>query len=272
MCPSLNLDAYFDRVQFRGSVSPSLATLHALSAAHVEHIPFENLDLLLGRNISLQPAAVEHKLITAGRGGYCFEQNALLIAVLEQLGFKVTPLSARVRWQRARDFTPPRTHLFARVEIDGTTWLADVGVGGMSLTGAIRLALDEEQPTPHEPRRIVFEDGRYFHQVKLGNDWLDVCEFTLEEMPPIDRELANWFVSTHPDSHFRNRLVVARALPDGGRASLLNRELSVRLRDQPATTTVLQSPQDLLETLARHFGLHFPADTRFQCEGLDWPV
>jgi N-hydroxyarylamine O-acetyltransferase len=267
----LNLDAYLRRVKLDGAATPTLATLHALSAAHVEHIPFENLDLLLGRNISLLPEAVENKLITAGRGGYCFEQNALFIAVLGQIGFNVRPLSARVRWQRARDFTPPRTHLFARVEIDGITWLADVGVGGMSLTGAIRLALDDEQATPHEPRRIVFEDGRYFHQVRLESTWLDVCEFTLEEMPPIDRELANWFVSTHPDSHFRNRLVVARALPNGGRVSLLNRELSVRLRGQRAQTRELQTPQELLDVLVTHFGLHFPAETRFQCEALGWP-
>lgn len=266
----MNLDAYFRRVGYHGPAVPSLATLHALSAAHVEHIPFENLDLLLDRPISLQPAAVEHKLIAAGRGGYCFEQNALFIDVLTQLGFDVRPLSARVRWQRPRNFMPPRTHLFARVEIDGTTWFADVGVGGMSLTGAIRFALDEEQPTPHEPRRIAIEDGRYFHQVRVGNEWLDVCEFTLEEMPPIDQELANWFVSTHPDSHFRNRLVVARALPEGGRISLLNRELSVRPRGQPAQVRRLGSPQELLDTLATQFGLHFPPETKFRCGELDW--
>lgn len=268
----MNLDAYFRRVNFRGAPTPSLATLHALSAAHVEHIPFENLDLLLGRAISLQPDVVEHKLVAAGRGGYCFEQNALFITVLEQLGFDVRPLSARVRWQRSRDFTPPRTHLFARVAIDGTTWLADVGVGGMSLTGAILLSVDDEQSTPHEPRRIVFEDGRYFHQVRLGHEWLDVCEFTLEEMPPIDRELANWYVSTHPDSHFRNRLVVARALPEGGRVSLLNRELSVRLRGEPVQTRELRTPEELLGALATKFGLHFPPETMFRCEGLDWPT
>ena len=269
---SPDLDAYFRRIQYTGPREPTLTTLHALSAAHVEHIPFENLDLLLGRNVPLQLNALEHKLVTSGRGGYCFEQNALFIAVLRALGFTVTALSARVRWQRPREFTPPRTHLFARVEIDGNSWLADVGVGGMSLTGAIRLELDREQATPHEPRRIMSEDGRYFHQVRLGTDWLDVCEFTLEEMHPIDCELANWFVSTHPDSHFRNRLVVARALPDGGRVSLLNRELSIRARSGTARVAMIESPDELLEVLAAQFQLQFPAGTRFVCEGLDWPV
>lgn len=62
-----------------------------------------------------------------------------------------------MRYQRPRDFTPARTHVFLRVELAGESWLVDVGVGGMSLTSAIRLDTGEVQPTAHEPRRIVRE-------------------------------------------------------------------------------------------------------------------
>jgi len=266
-----DLDAYFQRIGYGGPRTATRSTLDAIAAAHVGNIPFENLDVLLGLPIALQEEALVQKLVRARRGGYCFEQNGLLLCVLHALGFEVTPLSARVRYQKPRDFTPPRTHVFLRVVLDGHPWAADVGVGGLSLTSAIRLDTEDEQATPHEPRRIVREAGRLFHQVKFGDAWHDVCEFTGEAMPPIDRELGNWFTSAHPQSHFKNRLTVARAGPDGARLSILNRDFTVRAADGTAKTRTLNTPQALLKVLAEHFGLTFPADTRFACPALDWP-
>ncbi len=267
----LDLDAYFSRIGLPPVSGATLDTLNAIVDAHARAIPFENLDVLLSKPVDLRLEALEAKLVRAGRGGYCFEQNALLLQVLEQLGFAVRPLSARVRVGRRRDETPARTHLFLRVEL-GQPYLADVGVGGLTLTSAIRLVEGVEQATLHERRRLVREDGRWFHQAKLGAAWVDVCEFTLEEMPPIDREVANWFTSAHPQSHFKNRLIVARALPDGGRANILNRELTLRRRDGTADHELLASPDELLAVLAQRFGLHFPAGTRFECPALDWPA
>ena len=267
----IDLEAYFARVGYDGPVAPTLAVLNDLMSAHVQAIPFENLDVLLQRGIDLTPEALQRKLVDERRGGYCFEQNGLLLLVLGAIGFAVTPLSARVRYQRPRDYTPARTHLFLRVEIDGAAWIADVGVGGLSLTSAIRFDLEGEQATRHEPRRIIRERGRFFHQVRFGNDWQDVLEFTGEEMPLIDRELANWFTSTHPQSHFRNRLIAARALPDGGRLTLLNRELTTRSRSGQAETRLLAAPAELVSVLDEKFSLRFPAGTLFPCEALDWP-
>ncbi len=260
----LDLDAYFSRIGYGGPRDATRHTLDALSLAHVSSIPFENLDVLLERGIDLELGAIQRKLVFAGRGGYCFEQNSLFLAVLQKLGFEVQPLSARVRIGRPRDFIPPRTHVFVRVELEGDSWIADVGVGGLSLTSAIRLFADGEQPTAHEPRRIVLEEGRYFHQARLGEDWVDVCEFSGEPMYEIDRELGNWFTSAHPKSHFRNRLVVARAAPGGRRISMLNNELTLRGADGRAEVQKLTSPAALLAALNEHFGLHFPAGTEFR--------
>jgi N-hydroxyarylamine O-acetyltransferase len=267
---TIDLDAYFARVGYGGSTQATLETLNGIVNLHVQAIPFENLDILLGRPIDVTPEGIERKLVLARRGGYCFEQNGLLLLVLGALGYEVRPLSARVRYQRPRDFTPPRTHVFVRVEIDGTSWLADVGIGGFSLTSAIRLDTPGEQTTPHEPRRIVREASRLFHQVKVGGEWLDLCEFTLEEMPFIDRELGNWFTSTHPQSHFKSRLTVARALPDGGRKTLLNRELTIR-QWGGVETRVLTSAEELLTVLKTEFDLPFASGTEFTCPALDWP-
>ena len=272
MNPLIDLDAYFVRIGYAGPRAATLATLHAIVAAHTQTIPFENLDVLLGRGINLDPAALQQKLIRDHRGGYCFEQNTLLLHVLEALGFQVAPISARVRLQHPRTFTPPRTHLFLRIELDGESWLADVGIGALSLTSAIRLHTGAEQFTPHEPRRIVREGARLFHQARLGGDWTDVCEFTLEEMPPIDREIANWFTSTHPQSHFRNRLVAARAAPAGGRLTLVNKDFTIRHADSRVEKREIATADELLAVLADHFDLHFSAGTRFGAPGGPWPA
>jgi N-hydroxyarylamine O-acetyltransferase len=266
----VDLDRYFARIGYTGSRAPTLETLAGISHAHVTSVPFENLDILLGRGIDLDPAAVEHKLVTLRRGGYCFEQNSLLLAVLTQLGFDAHPVGGRVRVGRDRSYTPPRTHLFVRVELD-EPWLADVGVGSSSLTAPIRFVYDEPQDTPHDRRRLVRERGLVYHQILYGETWTDVYETNLEAMPPIDREVGNWYTSTHPQSGFKARLTAARATPDGGRVTLLNRELTFRARDGRAESRVMASPDELLDALATHFGLVFPAGTRFQCAALDWP-
>lgn len=268
-----DLDAYFARIGDSGSRQPTLDTLNRIIEAHIRTIPFENLDILLGQPISVELADIEQKLVHRQRGGYCFEQNSLLQQVLVGLGFSVTAISARVRMQRPRSFMPTRTHLFLRVELEGQSWLVDVGIGALSPTAALRLTLDTPQQTPHETRRFVaagewtgFDqrapDAVLHHQVLLGASWEDICEFTLEQMHPVDRELGNWYTSTHPNSHFRNRLIVARST-ETGRITLADRELKHRSAAGDSTTRQLNSDEEVLEVLDEEFGLSFPEGTRF---------
>lgn len=264
-----DLDAYFSRIDFNGERSPTLGTLHAITAHHAAAIPFENLNVLLELGIDIAPQAVERKLVSEQRGGYCFEQNQLLLWVLSALGFRVKPLSARVRWLLPREVTPPRTHLFVCVEMEDGPWLTDVGVGGCSLTAALRWKDGLEQETPHDKRRLVREGNLWFHQVCFDGDWFDVCEFTGEEMPEIDRQVANWWTSTHPLSKFRNNLLVSKAGLDGSRISLFNKELTLRRPQRPAEKRQIASHADLTETLELVFGLKVPEGTRFDILGLD---
>jgi N-hydroxyarylamine O-acetyltransferase len=269
----IDLDRYFARIGFGGATEPNVSTLSAIVAAHGAAIPFENLDVLLGRGISLDPAAIERKLVGARRGGYCFEQNTLLMTALEQLGFRVTPLAARVRIQQPREVLPPRTHMFLRVELSGTPWLADVGVGSLTPTAALRMDTEDAQPTSHETHRIVREEGRFFHQARLGTgEWTDVYEFTGEPMPPIDRELANWWTSTSPTSKFRLNLLVARVGPEGTRFGLQNGRFIHRRGGETLASRDIAAPDELLATLAHAFSLDFPAGTRFGSGGAPWPV
>ena len=203
--------------------------------------------------------------------------NSLLMRALSTIGFSVTPLSARVRRLLTRDVIPPRTHLFLQVEIDGVPWLADVGVGSLSPTGPFRLdQMDVEQPTPHEPRRILVEESfpsaRYFHQARLDNEWVDVHEFTLEEMPAIDREVGNCWTSMHPKSKFRLNLITSLAHRDGTRISVQNREFIHRNGSDVLERIEIATPDQLLMILDERFGLGFPTETRFGPPGMPWPT
>ena len=122
---TVDLAAYLERIGYAAELRPDHATLAGLHLAHATHIPFENLDVLLGRPIRLDLPSLQAKLVAGGRGGYCFEQNLLFAAVLRQLGFAVTPLAARVRYRTTQLL--PRTHMLLLVRADGADWIADVG-------------------------------------------------------------------------------------------------------------------------------------------------
>lgn len=269
--PPLDLDAYCARIGYAGPRGRDFVTLTALHETHVRAIPFENLDIPLGRGIRLDLPSVEEKLVRQRRGGYCFEHNTLFAAALRALGFEVTPLVARVRWQLPADLPTPLTHMLLRVASpDAGPCLADVGFGSMSLVRPIRFELDREQPGGLEPRRVVARGPRFVQQARLGDEWSDVYVFSGDEAPTIDFEVGNWFTSTHPQSRFRLNLIASRAGEDC-RHTLLNRELTTRRRDGRVERRAIETPDELLAVLASHFDLHFPAGTRFGPPGSAWP-
>src|SRR4051794_39877223 len=98
MTPSLDLDAYLSRIRYAGPRTATLETLEAVHALHPAAIPFENLNPLLGLPVGLDVESLQSKLVTGGRGGWCFEHNTLFRHALEALGFSVTSLGARVLW------------------------------------------------------------------------------------------------------------------------------------------------------------------------------
>lgn len=266
-----DLDAYFTRIDYSGPRAATLEALRGLHFAHVCRVPFENLDVLLGRGVRIDLPSVEEKLVRQRRGGYCFEQNTLFCAVLRALGFSVTPLLARVRWQAPAQVRTGLTHMVLRVDLEGRPWLADVGFGGIGSTAPLALDTTDEQPTSHDLRRFVFQGHKVTQQVRVDEGWGDVYEFTLEEPGPMDFEMGNWFSCSHPKAHFMNQLVVTRVAPDG-RVIIFNREFTVRDRDGLAEKREIASPAELLTLLARHFDLHFPASTRFNPPAAPWPA
>jgi len=261
--------AYFTRIGYIGSREPTFETLTSIHTHHVRAIPFENLDVLLRRGIRLDLPSIEQKLVGQHRGGYCFEQNLLFSAILRSLGFAVTPRLARVRWKVPADTPTPLTHMVLQVDIDSRPWLADVGFGGIGLEQPIAIDTEAEQGLTGEPRRLLRE-GRYLHhQVRFGNSWHELYRFTLDDVSLIDFEVANWFTSTHPDSRFKQNIIVSRA-DDGRRLTLFNQEFTVRHLSGLVEKHPIASPVELVDLLAKNFGLNFAPDTRFNCPAAQW--
>lgn len=254
------LSQYFERIDYRGVAEDTLEVLHALTRAHTQTIPFENLDVYLKKPIHLETEALFNKLVLAKRGGYCFEQNGLLLQVLLQLGFSARPLAARVRLRvTGRSEMPARTHLLIAVWLNGQQWITDVGVGGYSLTQALLWQENMEQVTPHDRRRLVCEDGRWFHQVWVEDYWQDIYEFWGEQMPLSDQKVANWYTSTCPESSFTKQIMAARALPDGGRILLLDGKFTHRHADGRASMRQV-AISELKDILLEQFAIRWPED------------
>lgn len=253
------LDAYLNRIGVIGAGPPDLDTLRRLHAAHVAAIPFENLDILLGRGIHLEPDRVRQKLIDARRGGYCFEQNALFLQVLRELGYAVMPMEARVR--TGATTLRPRTHMVLAVQLDGAPWLADVGFGGEGLLEPVPMnrgaAMVTQSGLAH---RVVEEGDLRVLQMRREADWTDQYAFALQPVHPVDFEVANWFTSTHPESPFVRTLTVQRTTRDV--RYVLRYPVYSELRGDATRVREIRRAE-LLPLLREVFLIELPDDTVF---------
>lgn len=256
----VDLDAYLDRVEYTGDVRPAVEILRALHMAHATHVPFENLDVLLKRPIRLDIDSLQAKLVGARRGGYCFEQNLLFAAVLRAFGFAVKSLAARVRLRTTRIL--PRTHMLLLVEADGGRWIADVGFGGEGLLWPVALVRDEPARQFLWTYRVAERDGEWTLQSLRQGAWVDLYSFTEEPQQLADFEMANYYVSTHPDSRFVQTLTVQLPTPRE-RLILRGREMMFDRGDAVETRMLKpESDAELFEVLHDFFSLNLPADAR----------
>jgi N-hydroxyarylamine O-acetyltransferase len=253
-----DLSAYFARISYTGPRKPALAVLREIVFTHATSIPYENLDVLLGRPVRLDITSLTDKLVHRRRGGYCFEHNTLLLHVLEALGFVVVGLAARVVRGRPADDPGPRIHMLLRVALPEGDFLADVGYGGLTLTAPVRLEAGPEQGTPHEPVRLVaLADDEFEMRARLDDSWMPLYRFTLIRQLAVDYELANWFTSTHPAVLFANNLLMARPDPNR-RHTLFNRDFAIRHRNGLVERRELSDAAELGEVLIRYFRVELP--------------
>ncbi len=210
---TLDLSAYFDRIDYRGPAEPNLHVLQGLVTAHTQTIPFENLDPLLGVPVDdLSPQALIDKLVHRRRGGYCYEHNGLMGYVLAEIGFRVRRLAGRVVWMVPPDSpAPAQTHTLLAVTFPGShgTYLVDVGFGGQTPTSPIRCETGGVQQTTHEPYRLDDRGDGLVMQAQVRGEWVPLYEFSMRTQPDIDLTVGSWYVSTHPSSHFVTNLMAA---------------------------------------------------------------
>lgn len=266
MTTPLDIDAYFDRIRWGGMVRHDLATLSGLLRAHMDHIPFENLDVLLGRPIRLDLDSLQAKLVGARRGGYCFEHGTLLFAVLSHLGFAPERRLARVTLMAPRDAVP-RTHMFLTVPLAEGRFVVDPGFGALAST--VPLPLQAVPPAPSATHWMA-HDGHFWTMcARVKGEVTRAWVSTLEDEGPADIEMGNHFVATYPDSVFRQRLML-RALTPEGRVTVMNTDATIWRGDEPEPVP-LADRAALRALLLRHFGIDLPEVDRLRVPMVpDW--
>ncbi len=255
----LDLDAYLPRLGFAAPPPPTLDTLRTLQQRHTQAFPFETIATLLRAPVPIDLPALQRKLLHEGRGGYCFELNSLFLALLQRLGFQARALTARVVMGRSDDAPPPRSHMLLEVRLDDVDYMVDVGFGGMVPTAPLRLGDPRPQQTPHEDYRVVEREGCLAVDACVLDAWRSLYVFDRQAQAPVDLDVANWYVSTHPASGFAGQLRVARTGP-GERRTLQGGRLTHHRLGQPSTSRLLADADAVVAALRDVFGLRVPDD------------
>jgi len=276
--PAFDLDAYLLRIGLPARVTVNAEGLARLQRAHRQSIPFENLDVMLGRGVAIDPASVFAKLVARRRGGYCFEHGRLFGDALAALGFRGRPLLARV-WLGVEDGAdaPPLTHTLSLVrfgsdESGAEAWIADAGFGG-SYTPPMKLVEAQEVAAPDGARFRLSRDGNTWTLWREGHaggtdgrdealgrvgGWFRQYSFTLAEVEPADLALSNHWVSTAPASRFTRQRIVSIVLPTGF-ASLTDRAYRRRAGAEENAGEITD-PRVYRMRLSLMFGIDLTAD------------
>jgi N-hydroxyarylamine O-acetyltransferase len=251
---TVDLDAYFQRIGWAGGRNPTLETLAGLIAAHTAHIPFENLDVLLGRGVRLDLESLQNKIVGARRGGYCFEHATLFAAVLEAVGYQVARHAGRVVL-----FGPlaeaKRDHMFMTVAVEGATYVVDPGFGPFAPRFPVPLVDSSPGQTTHWMQR----DGNFWvlHVTREERQPMAGWASTLEVENSLDFEVFNHYIATHPKSPFVNWIFLSKVTPEG-RVNVMNRNVTLLRGVDPSSVTELADRAALRSLLAEYFGFDLP--------------
>ena len=254
---TFDLDAYCARINYSGSREVSVATLKHLHYAHAHSVPFENLDIHLGRPLSLDPGDLFAKIVTRKRGGYCYEVNSFFAMALRAMGFQVNGLLARVLYGFSD--LRPRSHQALLVTVGNERWIADVGFGSCCLREPVRLisgAVSEQGP---DSFRLRGEGGStYVLEALLVGRWQDLYSFTLEPFELVDFEPFNYWNSTSPEVRWTKQKVCSLPTLEG-RIVAVDWEFKFHSRDSTQTIRA-NTDEEYRRMLSQYFHLEI-ADT-----------
>ena len=247
----LDSKAYLARINYTGPTNPTPETLRGLHLAHLYSVPFENLDISLHRAITCDEQRFLHKILNLHRGGFCYELNGAFAALLRELGFRVTLLSARVAREDG-SASPEFDHMALRVELD-EPWLADVGFGD-SFLEPLRLTPEIEQEQYGQRFRIAAVGKAMIVQRQLvGEPWKSQFRFTQIPRQLCDFEARCQFQQTSPESHFTRQRICTLPTRDG-RMTLSDLKL-IRTSGKTRQERTLQNEEEWRAALLEHFGV-----------------
>jgi N-hydroxyarylamine O-acetyltransferase len=256
---TFDLDGYLARIGWAGPRAATRDTAAGILRAHMTRIPFENLDILLGRGVRIDPGSVYDKLVAGGRGGYCFEHGTLLQSALAHLGFEPAVHTARVILLRPRS-EAAQTHMFLTVQFDGRTFVLDPGFGGHA--PMIPVPIDADAGDGLDLHRLVNRGREWVLEAHIDGAWVPLWSSTLEPAEPVDFVMGNHFVSTFPASPFVTNLML-RAITPAGRVSVMNRVVT-RRREGGEESHVIESRAALRALLNEDFGFDLPEAERLR--------
>ena len=256
----MDVPAYLHRIAYHGDLTPNAATLRALQLAHLQTIPFENLDIYLRRPILLDEARLFQKIVVQRRGGFCYELNGLFAALLRTLGFPVTYLAARDAHPDG-SYGPEYDHLTLLVQTpeDGQTrgmtdWLADVGWGD---TFCVPLRLDQCDQVHTEGARAyrLMHTGNAYSlwQRQYSGAWEQHYCFTHEPRQYADFATMCHYHQTSPHSLFTQQRLCTKATPEG-RITLDQTRLITTIHGQRQEQTLMDEAA-FWALARRHFGI-----------------
>jgi N-hydroxyarylamine O-acetyltransferase len=267
-------DAQFDqkawlaRIGYSGPITPTLDNLNRLIFAHSHSIAYETLDIMLGKLPKLDVHTLQKKMITSGRGGYCFEQNMLFRAGLRSLGYRITSLQGRVVRGLAIDAPRPAIHMLLKVELPEGSYLADVGFGNLAPTSALLLASNIEQETPHEVMRFIDVGGELTLQARLKETWHHIYRVIPYPRYDGEYEITNWYTATHPETPYQGNIIAAKPGPNRSRITMYNARVTIRDANGNSEKRWLKSESEFKDVLTGEFGLNMSNQEIDACVGV----
>ena len=244
----MNISDYQKRLGYSKPVRADIETLCGLQIAHLQNIPFENLDIELGRKIELNEPALWDKLITRKRGGFCYELNGMFAWLLKQIGFQVTYLNARDYHEKEDTFGIDFDHLTLIVTIpnESARWLADVGFGD---TFTQPLNIDNPNEQVQGLRGYWVEPFRNGYQIWQRNyDGSRERQYFFDLTPhnfPDEYLATCLYHQTSPKSIFTQNQIISR-LTEDGRVSLDNNKLIITSNGKRSTQEVKEGERIFL--------------------------
>ena len=252
----MEIDAYLKRIGYIGSREPTVETLSQLHRAHMLSTSFENLDIHLGHPINLSLPSFYDKIVRRRRGGFCYELNGLFGWLLEQFGFQVVMLSARV-FNGAQP-GPEFDHLILLIEMEEPL-IADVGFGD-SFLEPLRLYIDEEDVQHGSSYHFTGSDSEKVLQRRRESDWEPQYVFSLTSRRLAEFSATCHYQQTSPESGFTQKAVCSLATTNG-RITLSNNRLITTAGGQREEREV-KSEEEYRTLLEAHFGIDLGQEER----------